>query len=144
MNNSLSVIYRLADTGDALNLAALLWEQINEFDQQDIDLKDTYINDCHSHIINRLGKDLRTIPEYRNKGIGVTLMSHVIALCKEKNAEEIIVWPSEDSIGYYSRYPTFCQQYLPNALLAEQRTSRHPNTHTPANCLIQILGTCVK
>ena len=140
MNNSFSVIYRLADTGDALNLAALLWEQINEFDQQDTDLKDEYINDCHNHISNRLGKDLfcyiaeenglivshifilitpklpklgrpnasyarlssvRTIPEYRKKGIGGTLMNHVITFCKEKNAEEIIVWPSEESIGYY-------------------------------------------
>ena len=140
MNNSLSVIYRLADTGDALNLAALLWEQINEFDQRDAGLRDVYINDCYNHIGKRLGNDLfcfiaeenglivshifilltpklpklgrpnasyarlssvRTIPEYRGKGIGGTLMSHVIALCKEKNAEEIIVWPSEDSTGYY-------------------------------------------
>jgi predicted N-acetyltransferase YhbS len=46
---------------------------------------------------------VRTIPEYRNKGIGGTLMNHVIAFCKEKNAEEIIVWPSDGSIGYYER-----------------------------------------
>jgi hypothetical protein len=28
-------------------------------------------------------------------------MNHVITFCKEKYSEEIIVWPSEDSIGYY-------------------------------------------
>jgi GNAT superfamily N-acetyltransferase len=44
---------------------------------------------------------VRTIPSYRNKGIGSMLMNHVITFCKEKYSEEIIVWPSEDSIGYY-------------------------------------------
>jgi predicted N-acetyltransferase YhbS len=142
MNRSFSVIYRLADAGDAIKLSALLWEQITEFDQQDTKSKDGYINDCHDHISKRLGKDLfcfiaeengiivshifilitpklpklgrpnasyarlssvRTIPEYRNKGIGGTLMNHVINFCKEKNSEEIIVWPNEESIGYYER-----------------------------------------
>ena len=142
MNHDCSVTYRLADAGDTLKLSALLWEQITEFDQQDATLKDGYINDCHNHIRDRLGKDLfcfiaegnglivshifilltpklpklgrpnasyarlssvRTIPEYRNKGIGGTLMNHVIKFCKEKNSEEIIVWPSEESTGYYER-----------------------------------------
>jgi len=44
---------------------------------------------------------VRTIPEYRNKGIGGALMNNVISFCKEKKAEEIIVWPSQDSVGYY-------------------------------------------
>jgi GNAT superfamily N-acetyltransferase len=140
MNHGFSMTYRLAGTSDVLKLSVLLWEQITEFDQHGTVLKDGYINDCHNHISNRLGKDLfcfiaeenglivshifilvtpklpklgrpnasyarlssvRTIPSYRNKGIGGTLMNHVITFCKEKNAEEIIVWPSEDSIGYY-------------------------------------------
>jgi len=44
---------------------------------------------------------VRTINEYRNKGIGSVLMEHVVIFCKEKNAEEIIVWPSKKSVRFY-------------------------------------------
>jgi len=50
MNNNLSVVYRLANTGDALDLAALLWEQITEFDQPDAGLGDEYINPSEESI----------------------------------------------------------------------------------------------
>ena len=46
---------------------------------------------------------VRTIPDYRDMGIGSTLMDYVKAFCKTKNVEELIVWPSESSVGYYKR-----------------------------------------
>ena len=44
---------------------------------------------------------VRTIPKYRNKGIGSILMDYIKNFCKEKNVEELIVWPSEKSVGFY-------------------------------------------
>ena len=46
---------------------------------------------------------VRTIPEYRNKGIGSALMRHVIKWSKELNLQELIVYPSEQSIPFYER-----------------------------------------
>jgi GNAT superfamily N-acetyltransferase len=44
---------------------------------------------------------VRTIPKYRNKGIGSVLMDYVKNFCKEKSVEELIVWPSEKSTRFY-------------------------------------------
>ena len=95
MDNSLSVIYRLADTDDALNLAALLWEQINEFDQRDAGLRNEYINDCYNHIGKRLGNDLFCFIAEENS----LIVSHIFILITPKLPK--LGRPSEDSIGYY-------------------------------------------
>ncbi|WP_010094570.1 GNAT family N-acetyltransferase [Ornithinibacillus scapharcae] len=44
-----------------------------------------------------------TIPAYRNKGIGSELLQTIHEWIKENKYEFIIVWPSEDSIGYYEK-----------------------------------------
>ncbi len=44
-----------------------------------------------------------TVPEYRNKGIGSTLMDKVKAWSREKGLEHLIVWPSEPSVPFYKR-----------------------------------------
>lgn len=44
-----------------------------------------------------------TIPEYRNKGIGSALLQTINEWIKENKYEFVIVWPSEDSNGYYEK-----------------------------------------
>ena len=44
-----------------------------------------------------------TRPAYRNKGIGSRLMNHVIEWGKEMDLENLIVWPSEESVAFYER-----------------------------------------
>lgn len=44
-----------------------------------------------------------TKPEYRNKGIGSTVLSSVNKWVKENNFEFVIVWPSETSVNYYKK-----------------------------------------
>ncbi|WP_203287921.1 GNAT family N-acetyltransferase [Metabacillus sp. cB07] len=44
-----------------------------------------------------------TIPEYRNKGIGSRMLSSINQWIKENKCEFVIVWPSDDSIGYYKK-----------------------------------------
>jgi len=47
---------------------------------------------------------VRTIPKYRNKGIGSTLMDYVKKFCIEKNVEELVVFgPREESIRFYEK-----------------------------------------
>ncbi|MDQ0208839.1 GNAT family N-acetyltransferase [Alkalicoccobacillus murimartini] len=43
-----------------------------------------------------------TIPEYRSKGIGSELLKSINKWIKENHYEFVIVWPSEDSINFYS------------------------------------------
>ena len=44
-----------------------------------------------------------TIPEYRNKGIGSTLMNKAKEWCRNQGFELLIVWPSERSVPFYER-----------------------------------------
>ena len=46
---------------------------------------------------------VRTIPEYRNQGVGSALMEKVIAWSREQQLEELVVWPSEQSVSFYER-----------------------------------------
>ena len=46
---------------------------------------------------------VRTIPEYRNQGVGSALMETVKTWSKEQNLEELLVGPSEQSIQFYER-----------------------------------------
>jgi len=46
---------------------------------------------------------VRTIPEYRNKGVGSILMEYVKTWSKELDLQELIVYPSEQSIPFYER-----------------------------------------
>ena len=47
---------------------------------------------------------VRTIPKYRNKGIGSILMDYVKKFCIEKNVEELAVFgPREESIRFYEK-----------------------------------------
>jgi len=46
---------------------------------------------------------VRTIPEYRNQGVGSALMEHVKAWSREQRFEELVVWPSEQSVLFYER-----------------------------------------
>ena len=41
-----SIIYRLANQKDALNLAVLLWEHYEELSEVDYSIKDDYITAC--------------------------------------------------------------------------------------------------
>ena len=65
-----------------------------------------------SHKIPKPGKinrkwgrlsSVRTIPEYRNQGVGSVLMEKVTSWCRELNLEELVVWPSERSVSFYKR-----------------------------------------
>jgi len=47
--------------------------------------------------------NVRTAPEYRNKGVGRALMEKVVAWAKEQEFEELLVCPSEQSISFYER-----------------------------------------
>ena len=47
---------------------------------------------------------VRTVPKYRNQGIGSMLMDYVKKFCAEKNVEELVVFgPTEKSIGFYEK-----------------------------------------
>ena len=47
---------------------------------------------------------VRTIPKYRNQGIGSILMDYIKKYCMEKNVEELVVFgPTEKSISFYER-----------------------------------------
>jgi len=52
---------------------------------------------------------VRTVEEYRNKGIGSVLMGHVVNFFKEKNAEEVVVWPSKKSTRFYENAGFRCE-----------------------------------
>jgi GNAT superfamily N-acetyltransferase len=41
-------------------------------------------------------------PAYRNRGVGSELMRHVIAWAREQDFENIIVWPSERAVSFYT------------------------------------------
>jgi GNAT superfamily N-acetyltransferase len=44
-----------------------------------------------------------TVPDYRNKGVGSSLMEQVKAWGREKGLENLIVWPSERAVPFYER-----------------------------------------
>ena len=47
---------------------------------------------------------VRTVPEYRNKGIGSKLMNYMKDFCIEKNVEELVVFgPRKESIRFYEK-----------------------------------------
>jgi GNAT superfamily N-acetyltransferase len=44
-----------------------------------------------------------TRPAYRNRGVGTELMGHVVAWAREQDFENLIVWPSERAVSFYTR-----------------------------------------
>jgi len=56
-------------------------------------------------IIRRWGRlsTVRTIPEFRNQGIGGKLMERITSWCHEQGFEELLVGPSEKSVAFYER-----------------------------------------
>jgi len=56
-------------------------------------------------IIRKWGRlsTVRTIPEYRNQGVGSALMEKIKAWSRELHLEELLVGPSERSIPFYER-----------------------------------------
>lgn len=44
-----------------------------------------------------------TRPVYHGHGIGTQLMAHVLQWAREHDLESLIVWPSEASVGFYTR-----------------------------------------
>jgi GNAT superfamily N-acetyltransferase len=44
-----------------------------------------------------------TKPEWRGQGIGGRLLHEACAWSQENNLEFIIVWPSEEAVGFYAR-----------------------------------------
>jgi len=56
-------------------------------------------------IVRKWGRlsTVRTVPEYRNKGVGSALMNKVISWSKEEKLEELFVCPSERSVPFYER-----------------------------------------
>ena len=44
-----------------------------------------------------------TLREYRNKKIGTKLLTYIKEYLAEKDCELIFVWPSENSVNWYSR-----------------------------------------
>lgn len=44
-----------------------------------------------------------TRPAYRNQGVGSELLAHVIAWAREQDFENIILWPSERAVSFYTR-----------------------------------------
>ena len=47
--------------------------------------------------------NVHTMQEYRNKGYGTELFSYIKNYLKEKGCELIFVWPSDNSVNWYSR-----------------------------------------
>lgn len=45
-----------------------------------------------------------TIPAHRNKGVGSQLLTVVNEWMETNEYEFVIVWPSDDSIGFYEKY----------------------------------------
>ena len=45
----------------------------------------------------------RTVPEYRNKGVGSTLMDKAKQWCREQGFSHLIVHPSDRSVPFYER-----------------------------------------
>jgi len=56
-------------------------------------------------IVRRWGRlsTVRTIPEFRNQGIGGALMERIKSWSREHNFEELLVGPSEKSFAFYER-----------------------------------------
>ena len=56
-------------------------------------------------IVRKWGRlsTVRTLPEYRNKGVGSELMERVKSWSIEQNLEELFVCPSERSTPFYAR-----------------------------------------
>lgn len=57
-------------------------------------------------MLNRVSgrlSSVRTVPEYRNQGVGSALMDKVKTWSRERNLEELAVWPSERSVPFYER-----------------------------------------
>ena len=46
---------------------------------------------------------VRTIPEYRNQGIGSKLINKVKLWCREQQIQELVVWPTDKSMSFYER-----------------------------------------
>ena len=46
---------------------------------------------------------VRTIPKYRNMGIGSALLEKVKEWCRVRNVQELVVWPSDQSVLFYER-----------------------------------------
>ncbi|WP_223829932.1 GNAT family N-acetyltransferase [Paenibacillus arenilitoris] len=44
-----------------------------------------------------------TLPAYRGQGVGSALLGHIEAWAKERKFEFVIVWPSEESVGFYGK-----------------------------------------
>jgi ribosomal protein S18 acetylase RimI-like enzyme len=44
-----------------------------------------------------------TRPEHRGRGIGTALLEHVTSWAAEQQVELLIVWPSDESLGFYER-----------------------------------------
>jgi ribosomal protein S18 acetylase RimI-like enzyme len=60
--------------------------------------KPNKLNDALGYVTN-----VYTRPAYRGQGIGTQLMTHVLAWAQEQDLESLIVWPSEASVGFYTR-----------------------------------------
>jgi GNAT superfamily N-acetyltransferase len=45
-----------------------------------------------------------TVPDYRSKGIGGKIMDEINAWARENGLTFLMVWPSESSVDFYSRY----------------------------------------
>ena len=56
------------------------------------------LNSCYGRL-----SQVRTLPEYRNQGIGSELMNSVKKWCREQHIQELVVWPSEQSVSFYER-----------------------------------------
>ena len=56
-------------------------------------------------IVRRWGRlsTVRTIPEFRNQGVGGKLMETIKEWCREQGFEELLVGPSEKSVTFYER-----------------------------------------
>jgi len=61
--------------------------------------------------------NVRTVPKYRNKGVGSALIERVKDWCSEQNAEELIVWLSEQSVSFYKRAGFKCKNDVMEILL---------------------------
>jgi GNAT superfamily N-acetyltransferase len=60
--------------------------------------KPNRLDDTFGYVTN-----VYTRPAYRNQGIGSQLLGHVIAWADEQELENLVVWPSERSIPFYTR-----------------------------------------
>jgi GNAT superfamily N-acetyltransferase len=44
-----------------------------------------------------------TRPDYRGQGIGRKLLAHVVEWARAENLELLLVWPSDESVGFFDR-----------------------------------------